>query len=282
MFTDTVIDKFTEPGQKILRLENVYKEIVSDLDSKNLFNLFTNNEEKVLLKTAGYDIKDLSKRSYELCKFVDVINGHFSELWFAVNFNGRVKGGIKGESGTLASDIFVKGFGGISLKDYNKLTSINCGYIQFELCKELEDILHIISLISGYQINSSLTRNSINKLLDEIDSKEFQDDLEKFLNEKPKSNISKRFHNEVSQIINLSTSSSLSEIVCKKVDEIMEKKINEVEWWGFIHKGTRLYLLDSKTLTNELKCQGNRLNNHIQAFEAKRLRLSITKIIKNF
>ena len=103
-FEKHILKKFAYGGQAIGNLNAVYFNIFSQYskgDHDAILKFFKKGGGNKV-KAGSTSLKSVSKNVYELCRSAQVVNGHFSELWFAIHYNGLVKGGVAGETGIIA------------------------------------------------------------------------------------------------------------------------------------------------------------------------------------
>ena len=104
-FENFILSEYAMQGQQFLGLGLLYQKINESPNRDKLLELITDLNKKPL-QAGDYKIEGISAELYQLIsQTVKVPNGHYSELWFAIKFNGEVKGGVAGES--IVSDVDV-------------------------------------------------------------------------------------------------------------------------------------------------------------------------------
>ena len=112
-------------GQDVLNIDNFYSSLVKSPNSKKLFELIQNSGNKKL-RSVHDSIEGLERELFDIIMgTIKIPNGEPSELWFAIMYNGQIKGGVAGETG-ITSDVDIDGQG-VSLKNYSKINTIDFG-----------------------------------------------------------------------------------------------------------------------------------------------------------
>ena len=174
-FSNFIQTKYAVAGQTINGLDNLYNAIQSSSKKDELMNLIKNSGNKKL--TPGKSsINNIDSELFNLImSYIKLDNGDASELWFAIMFNGKAKGGVASEEG-IEADVEVNNQG-VSVKNYKKIGNIDFGSLPKDELKELKIITNLLILLAGVESTAGLTRNSLNKLLRILSSESFQDDL---------------------------------------------------------------------------------------------------------
>ena len=298
-FERFVIQEYAVPGQGIIGLQNLYFAIDKDPQKDDLLNLIgINKKNKPKTLTSGeISLDGTDKKLFNLImQYVKVSNGEPSELWFAILFGGKVEGGVgkKVEKGDkekpkkisdIVSDINVEGQK-VSLKNYTELDTLDFGSLPSKELTELKYLFTIFSIISEKKLTASLTRNSINNLFTKITSEEFLKIFEEFITvvEKyPDITILKRIYSHIEPLLkasepNIENSKDIKEVVnnfLKKINKIIEDKINKVNWWAIIKKSgneiQNLYMLPSNGVIKGIISTNGKLNNAITQFKGNNL-----------
>ena len=148
-FEKHILDKFAMEGQSIGNLNVIYQEILrrNDADLKTWF--IEGGKQKP--KGGTFSMSKTAKDAYEICKSAIVVNGHHSELWFALEYNGLVKGGVAGE--TIISDVDIPPDIGVSLKDYGRFSSVNFGKLPRETNVFFQKIITLFESVNNSKNN---------------------------------------------------------------------------------------------------------------------------------
>lgn len=275
-FEKHILDKFAMDGQEIGNLQVIYQEIMRHEDP-NLQKWFANGGMKKP-KSGTFDMSKIAKKAYEICKSAIVVNGHYSELWFAIEYNGLVKGGVAGE--TIISDVDIPPDIGVSLKDYASFSSVNFGKLPKETNVFMQNLIVLFELLTDYKTNISQTRKSLNILLDELTKPEVQNDIDEILKMADAGSV-KMIENTAKKIRKALGGRSVDQLVTVFIEtfnKLIEKKIKAVNWWGIIaHKTHKVYMESSDQLFRALSSDNDRLNPALSSFEAGNLRVNANK-----
>jgi hypothetical protein len=258
--------KYVVQGQDVLNIDNFYNSIVKSPNSKKLFNLISNSGNKKL-RSAHDPIGGLEKELFELImNTIKIPNGEPSEFWFAIMYGGQIKGGVKGETG-ITSDVDVEGQG-VSLKNYGKINSIDFGSLGKTVEELLRDNINLFQILSGGSVTKSLTRDSINIVLDLINSPEVVSDIEEILKLAETTNIRavKRLALQIENSLEERDPRSLVVRFCNGIDSNIKSKLNEVKWWVTIHNGV-CHIESSQDLFEKLRCQNGKVSSAIVSFK---------------
>jgi len=259
-FAKFVQEKYAVQGQTINGLDNLYNAIQSSPRKDELMNLIKNSGNKTL--TPGKtSIKNVDSELFNLImSYIKLDNGDASELWFAIMFNGKAKGGVATEDG-IESDVEV-GNQGVSVKNYKKIGNIDFGSLPKDELKELKTITNLLILLTGVEFTAGLTRNSLNNLLKTLGSESFQDDLKQILTIGKDTQI-KALKNIYNKVVTLLPNGNTEELVDNFVDgvnKIIESKIKKVQWWAIISGKSDLYLEPSSSIANRLVSKEGQLS----------------------
>ena len=177
-FEQFIYSEYAMDGQKFIGLPLLYEKIQQSPNATALISMIT-DLRATELRGGEYEIKGLDADLYQLIRdTVKVPNGHYSELWFAIKFNGEVKGGVAGDS--IVSDVDV-GKDGVSLKDYEKISTVDFGNLTADAALLLKTAVNSFEMLTGVSINKSMTRDSINAVLEKLDSDELQQDIKSLI-----------------------------------------------------------------------------------------------------
>ena len=258
--------KYVVQGQELLNIDNFYNSIVKSPNSEKILNLITNSGKKKLSSTHN-PIDGLEKELFDLIiSTIKIPNGEPSELWFAIIYDGQIKGGVAGETG-ITSDVDVDGQG-VSLKNYSKINSVDFGSLSKTVEELLRDSINLFQILSGGKVTKTLTRSSINNMLDLISSPAVVNDIEEILKLGEQTNIQaiKRLAMQIEDSLEERDPRSIVSKFCAGINFNIKSKLNEVKWWATIHNGV-CYLESSADLYEKLQCQDNRLSPYISSFK---------------
>ena len=264
-FEQFIYSEYAMEGQRFLGLPILYEKIKVSPDRNELMSIITDLNKKDL-RSGEYEIIGIDAKLYQLIKdTVKVPNGHYSELWFAIKFNGEVKGGVAGD--TIVSDIDV-GADGVSLKDYEKMSTVDFGNLSGDTAMLLKLAVNSFEMLTGMQINKSMTRDSINAVLDNLDSDELRNDIRSLIQISIDTEIKviRRFVDKLQVFMPDGDPERIVENFCSELDKTIRAKLLEVDWWGII-SGGKLYLESSDEMDHVLKCKNNRVSPAVSNFK---------------
>jgi hypothetical protein len=266
-FVEFIMSEYAMEGQQFLGLPLLFEKINKSPNKDKIFSLITDLDKKPL-KSGDYKIQGTDAELYQLISdTIKVPNGHYSELWFAIKFNGEVKGGVAGDS--IVSDIDV-GADGVSLKDYNKISTVDFGNLTADTALLLKIAVNSFEMLTGMQINKSMTRDSINAVLDNLDSDELRNDIKGLIQISKDTEIKviRRFVDKLQRFMPDGNPERIVENFCEQLNETIKSKLSDgnVKWWGIISGGT-LHLKTSNEVYQALKCQNNRISSAVSNFK---------------
>jgi hypothetical protein len=270
-FENFILDKYAVPGQKISGLNNLYYAILSSPQKERLLELIKKSGNKKL--TPGKtSISDIDNELFNLImSYIKLDNGDASELWFAIMFNGKAKGGVASEEG-IESDVEV-GNQGVSIKNYKKIGNIDFGALPKNELKELKIITNLLVILTGAEFTAGLTRNSLNKLLKILNSESFQEDLKQIL-EIGKDTQIKALKNIYDRIITLLPNGNTEELVdtfVEDINKLIANKIKKVQWWAVIIGKNDLYLEPSSVIANRITSKEGQLSPVVNQIKGNNL-----------
>ena len=270
-FSNYIQSKYAVEGQTISGLDNLFKAIQSSSKKDELMNVIKNSGGKRL--TPGKtSIKDVDSELLNLImSYIKLDNGDASELWFAIMFNGKAKGGVATEDG-IESDVEV-GNQGVSIKNYKKIGNLDFGSLPKDELKELKTITNLLVLLTGVEFTAGLTRNSLNNLLKTLGSESFQTDLRQILTIGKDTQI-KALKNIYDKVVTLLPNGNTEELVdnfVEGVNRIIESKIKKVQWWAIIAGKNDLYLEPSSSIAGRLVSREGQLSPVISQIKGNNL-----------
>ena len=123
-------------------------------------------------------------------------------------------------------------------------------------------------MLTGMQINKSMTRDSINAVLDNLDSDELRDDIRSLIQISNDTEIKviRRFVDKLQVFMPDGDPERIVENFCSELDKTIRAKLLEVDWWGII-SGGKLYLESSDEMDHALKCKNNRVSPAVSNFK---------------
>tara|TARA_Y100000592_G_scaffold98969_1_gene173519 strand:- start:748 stop:1803 length:1056 start_codon:yes stop_codon:yes gene_type:complete len=264
---DTITTKYAVDGQDVLNVENFYNSIQKSPNSNNLLTLIQNGGNKKL-SSGNYSIKGIEKELYDLIMgTIKIPNGEPSELWVAFMYKGEIKGGVAGDTG-ITSDVDINGQG-VSLKNYASIATLDFGSLGKTVEELLRDTINLFQILSGLKVKKTLTRNSINAILDAITSPDVESDMEEIIQMAETTNIAtiKRLAAQIQSNLEDGDPKSLVRSFCRGIDVNIADKLNEVSWWMTINKGI-VYTSSNKELFEKLRCtEDNRLSYGVSNFK---------------
>jgi hypothetical protein len=280
-FENFVLKEYAEAGQTINGLQNLYNAINNNPKKKELFNIIESNQGKSLT-SGNVDLSDTDRILFSLVmQFTNVTNGEPSELWFAMLFKGKAEGGVGGKGNKLkksdiVSDVSV-GDQQVSLKNYTSIDNLDFGTLPKTELSDLKRLLTIYSIISGTQLNASLTRNSINNLLNEISSGEFQQDLQEYLTDIKNSpnKIQQKIYSSIKQLLPEDSVKEIADGFVSLINSAIKIKVTKVNWWGIMVGGKKdiqnLYLIPSEDVATKLTSSNKQVNPAIRSIKGQNL-----------
>lgn len=273
-FENLISKLYVTPGQKIRNIGEMHQRLMSfPIHLKwNILDLILPTTQRKL-ETKITHISNAEKELLDLIlRTIYIENGHPSELWFAIIFNGKVCGGVS-KDGSVESDVNVNGKG-VSLKNYKKLSGIDLGSMSGEFVSFLNKFLALNSILLNKTPNKTLDRTSINEMLESFDTSDWNDSVG-VLNtiENP---ITK---NILSHIRNIEKDNSIRSGFCNALDTAIYEKINSVNFWCFLVLD-KLIVLDSAVIFNKLKTEDMSIRKSIKCFHQFKLFISGAKVLE--
>ncbi len=278
-FEKFILQRYTVDPQQIIGLPAMYTVLMqnSEYDTSRTELLELIKNPKVLsLKTGIIPIRGIYLELYDLIKAtIKIPNGDFSELWFAIAFDGRVKGAVSGEEG-IEADIVIGGDNGetVSLKNYEK-TTFDFGSLPAEATQLLNEFLEMSKLLTGQDINKSKGATDINNVLKFLDNESVEAQIRRLIEMSETTdiilirNVGERLKKFYTLTDNLDTMISA---FCHIVDEMLYTKVKSVKWWGMIIKGNKtLFLESADDIYDAVRCKNDRLSSAIANFHQNKL-----------
>ena len=157
-----------------------------------------------------------------------------------------------------------------SLKDYEKISTVDFGNLTADTAILLKTAVNSFEMLTGMQINKSMTRDSINAILDNLDSEELKNDIRSLMQISKDTEIKviRRFVDKLQRFMPDGNPERIVENFCAQLDNTIKAKLSDgnVRWWGIINKGV-LYLETSDEVYSALKCKNNRISPAVGNFK---------------
>jgi hypothetical protein len=274
-FEQFIMNTYSVPGQQIIGLRGMYDAIqqLPD-DEKNAVLDIIRKPANLTLRTGVIPIRGSFETLYDIIRdTIKIPNGDESELWFAISYDGRVKGAVAGETG-IEADIEI-GDQTVSLKNYNK-TTFDFGSLDAESTEQLNSFIELAKMLTGQDISKSKGREQINNILNMIDDPAVEREIQELIDMRTTTHIRmiQRIGDRLNDLLNSAEDiDSIIQSFCKNIDTLLVRKINSVSWWGMIIKPNKtLFLESSSDLYQVLKCTDDyRLSPAIANFHQNHL-----------
>jgi hypothetical protein len=281
-FENFVKNKYLEKEQEISGLDSLYDAIQKSPEKNELFSLIQSSGNRSL-KPGKSPIRSVEGTLFDLIKsFIKMTNGEPSELWFAIMYNGKAKGGVATGS-DIESDVDVNG-SGVSIKNYTQISNLDFGSLPADELKQLKQIINLLVVLTGVEFTAGLGRDSINNLLNQLKSPSFQEDLREILRIGADTQI-KALQNMYNAIVRYVPNGDVEKLVDEfvgGVNEIIAKKITKVKWWAIINKSTRiLYLEPSDVIANRLYSKEGQLSPVFGQIKGNNLFVNGNRLLKD-
>jgi len=260
-FEDFVKTKYLETDQKISGLDLLYNAIQKSPEKDKLFSLIQSSGNRQLsagrssIQSTEGDLFNLIMSS------IKMKNGEPSELWFAIMYNGKAKGGVA-KGSDIESDVDVDGTG-VSIKNYTSISNLDFGSLPAEELKKLKQIINLFIVLTGVEFTAGIGRDSLNNLLRTLKDPSFQEDIRGILKIGEDTQI-KALQNMYAAIIKYVPNGDAEKLVDEFIDgeyginKLIANKITKVKWWAVINKNT-LYLEPSEVIANRLRSKDGQL-----------------------
>jgi hypothetical protein len=281
-FEDFVKSKYLEEKQEIKYLDLLYNAIQKSPEKEKLFSLIQSSGNRSLVPGKS-PIQSVEGTLFNLIMAsIDMTNGEPSELWFAIMYNGKAKGGVATES-DIESDVIV-GNDGVSLKNYTQIYSLDFGSLPAYELKQLKQIINLLIVLTGVEFTAGLTRDSINNLLIQLKDPSFQEDLRGILRIGADTQI-KALQNMYDTIVKYVPNGDVEKLVDEFIDginKIIAEKITKVKWWAIINKDKGiLYLEPSDVIASRLYSKDGQLPPVFGQIKGNNLFVNGNKLFKD-
>jgi hypothetical protein len=270
-FENFIKQKYLAEKQSISGLDSLYNAIQKSSEKDKLFSLIQSSGNKQL-KPGRSSIQSTEGELFKLImSFVKMQNGDPSELWFAIMYDGKAKGGVATEETGIESDVDV-GSAGVSIKNYSSIGNLDFGSLPAEELKELKKITNLLVVLTGVEFTAGLSRNSLNNLLKTLNSSSFQDDLNGILRIGKDTQIKslQNMYNTIVKYLPSGDAGGLVDEFVNGINNLIANKIKKVEWWAIISKNS-LYLEPSDIIANRLQSKEGQLSPVISQIKGNNL-----------
>jgi len=282
-FEKFVKSKYLEEKQEISGLNLLYDAIQKSPQKNELFSLIQSSGNRSL-RPGKSPIQSIEGILFNLIMVsIDMTNGEPSELWFAIMYDGKAKGGVATES-DIESDVIV-GNDGVSIKNYTQIYSLDFGSLPADELKQLKQIINLLAVLTGVEFTAGLGRDSINNLLIQLKDPSFQKDLKGILRIGEDTSI-KALKNMYDAIIKYVPNGDVEKLVDEFIDginginKIIAKKITKVKWWAIINKGI-LYLEPSDVIASRLYSKDGQLSPVFSQIKGNNLFVNGNRLLKD-
>jgi len=281
-FEDFVKSKYLEEKQEIKYLDLLYNAIQKSPEKEKLFSLIQSSGNRSLVPGKS-PIQSVEGTLFNLIMAsIDMTNGEPSELWFAIMYGGKAKGGVATES-DIESDVIVSN-DGVSIKNYKKIYSLDFGSLPADELKQLKQIINLLIVLTGVEFTAGLTRDSINNLLIQLKDPSFQEDLRGILRIGADTQI-KALQNMYDTIVKYVPNGDVEKLVDEFIDginKIIAEKITKVKWWAIINKDKGiLYLEPSDVIASRLYSKDGQLPPVFGQIKGNNLFVNGNKLFKD-
>ena len=237
-FENFVKAKYLEKDQKISGLDSLYNAIQKSPKKNELFSLIQSSGNRPL-KPSKSSIQSIEGDLFDLIvSSIKMKNGEPSELWFAIMYNGKAKGGVA-KGGDIESDVDVDGTG-VSIKNYTSISNLDFGSLPAKELKQLKQIINLLVVLTGVEFTAGIGRDSLNNLLKTLKSPSFQEDVRGILRIGADTQI-KALQNMYAAIVKYVPNGDVEKLVDEFIDgeyginKLIADKITKVQWWAIIN-----------------------------------------------
>ena len=255
-------DTYKVTDQGIQNLETLARKVLESPNKEKLLKIIYSDNPYYSLTRTDIRITGTALELYQICSTIKVKNGHWSELFFAIMFKGRVKGSVAGDEGNIKSDVVTDNpVADVSVKAYGKIT-YDCGMIPKESLIRLKQFISLGELLTGIDVKtSSMSTIDLNKILDELESERLQDELKKIIEmEDSEFSIIRNAAIRIKNIMRGQSPDRLETVIdrfCQDLDEILHKTfVEQIQWWALFNTNNEtLFLRPSAEIYDAVKCR---------------------------
>lgn len=264
-FKEYVMSNYVYDGQSIDNMDNFFNAIIKHTKNSEILELIDHEKKMSLpLKSKTIKIPGIYKILYDLVNStIKVSGGDPSELWFAIAYKGRVKGGVHVPDDEIngTADVVVGKSDTVSLKNYKNKT-FDLGRLTPDLSKNFNKLISLLSILFDVDINVSITRDSLNGLLQKLQEddtkKQFKQmyDLIKSTNSNSDLEIApfKNLINKIDSVLKGKSIDNFVEAFCEDVDILIKSKIEKCKFWGFIVNKSEISINTTEEVLENLMC----------------------------
>ena len=282
-FENFVKAKYLEEDQKISGLDSLYNAIQKSPKKNELFSLIQSSGNRPL-KAGKSPIQSIEGDLFDLImSSIKMKNGEPSELWFAIMYNGRAKGGVA-KGGDIESDVDVDGTG-VSIKNYTSISNLDFGSLPAKELKQLKQIINLLVVLTGVEFTAGIGRDSLNNLLRTLKDPSFQEDVRGILKIGADTQI-KALQNMYAAIVKYVPNGDVKKLVDEFIDgeyginKLIADKITKVQWWAIINKGI-LYLEPSDAIASRLRSEEGQLSPVFAQIKGNNLFVNGNRLLKD-
>jgi hypothetical protein len=282
-FENFVKSKYLEKNQEISGLNSLYDAIQKSPKKNELFSLIQSSGNRPL-KAGKSPIQSIEGDLFDLImSSIKMKNGEPSELWFAIMYNGRAKGGVA-KGGDIESDVDVDGTG-VSIKNYTSISNLDFGSLPAKELKQLKQIINLLVVLTGVEFTAGIGRDSLNNLLKTLKSPSFQEDVRGILRIGADTQI-KALQNMYAAIVKYVPNGDVEKLVDEFIDgeyginKLIADKITKVQWWAIINKGI-LYLEPSDAIASRLRSEEGQLSPVFAQIKGNNLFVNGNRLLKD-
>ena len=282
-FENFVKAKYLEKDQKISGLDSLYNAIQKSPKKNELFSLIQSSGNRPL-KPSKSSIQSIEGDLFDLIvSSIKMKNGEPSELWFAIMYNGKAKGGVA-KGGDIESDVDVDGTG-VSIKNYTSISNLDFGSLPAKELKQLKQIINLLVVLTGVEFTAGIGRDSLNNLLKILKSPSFQEDVREILRIGEDTQI-QSLKNLYNTIIKYVPNGDVEKLVDEFIDgeyginKLIADKITKVQWWAIINKGI-LYLEPSDAIASRLRSEEGQLSPVFAQIKGNNLFVNGNRLLKD-
>jgi hypothetical protein len=255
-------DTYKVGGQEIQNLEILSQKVLESPNKEKLLKIIYSDNPYYPLTRTDIRITGTALELYRICSTIKVTNGHWSELFFAIMFKGRVKGSVAGDEDNIKSDVVTDNpVADVSIKAYGKIT-YDCGMMPKEALIRLKQFISLGELLTGIDVTtSSMSTIDLNKILDELESERLQDEIKKIIEmEDSEFSIIRNAAIRIKNIMQGQSPDRLETVIdgfCQDLDETLHKTfVEQIQWWALFNTNNEtLFLRPSAEIYDAVKCR---------------------------
>jgi len=288
-FSNFLYQHYVYKNQEIQNLNELYNRLMKTTNS-DVFDIISN----IKTPTPGYtltrdniEIKGAALELYNICKVIKIPGGHWSELFFAFVFNGKVKSNTYGDQNEIKTDVILTNpIANVSVKAYSK-TNYDCGTLPKGAYPKLKKFIALGELLTGIDMeSSSMSTIDINKILNSLASEHLQDEIKDILKQQDSSfALMRNAAQRIKNIIGDTSPDYLENIIdsfCNDLDETLKIAfVDIIDWWALFNTSNNtLFLRPSSEIYEAVRCKtdGDRISSAIPNFHQGKVWLKGTSV----